>query len=67
MTEKKSFGIAFIIWLFTGAAGGHKIYIEEKFHYIFWYWALSAVTLGIAPIVSAFRMKKRIAEINEAL
>ena len=63
-TENKKFGVALLIWFFTGVFGGHKIYIEEKFHYIFWYWAFTLITFGLAPIVGAFKIKGRIMEIN---
>ena len=63
--EKKSFGMALIIWFFAGGIGAHKIYIEEKFHYILWYWLLTVVTLGFAPLVGAFLMSNRIREINQ--
>lgn len=64
-TEKKSFLAAFVIWLFTGFVGGHLVYIEEKIHYLLWYWMLSLATLGLAPLVGAFFMKRRILEINQ--
>lgn len=64
MTEKKKFSTALLIWLFFGAIGGHKIYINERFHYLFWYWLLSLLTFGIAPIVSLFRIKGNIIKVN---
>lgn len=63
-TENKTFGTALLVWLLFGAFGGHKVYIEEKFHYIFWYWLATAATFGIFPIVGLFRMKNRMLEIN---
>lgn len=62
--EDKNFGMALIIWFFTGGIGGHKVYIEEKFHYIFWYWAFTLITFGLAPLIGAFKLKGRIQEIN---
>jgi len=63
--EKKRFDVAVLVWFFTGGIGGHKIYIESKFHYILWYWLFTMCTFGIAPLVGAFRMKNRIIEINK--
>lgn len=63
-TENKKFGVAFLIWFFTGGLGGHKIYIEEKFHYILWYWLFTLFTFGLAPLIGAFKMSNRIKEIN---
>ncbi|MUV07003.1 NINE protein [Planococcaceae bacterium Storch 2/2-2] len=66
-TEKKSFGMALIIWFFTGGFGGHKVYLEEKFSYILWYWLLTIVTFGIAPLVGVFFIKTRIIQINHEI
>lgn len=63
--EKKRFDVALLLWLFTAGIGGHKIYIESKFHYILWYWLFSLCTFGIGPIIGAFRMKNRIIEVNK--
>ena len=57
MTERKSFGLALLIWFFLGGIGGHRIYIQEKVSVILWYWLVTIVTLGIFPIVDAFRLK----------
>lgn len=65
MTEQKSFGIAILVWWFTGAIGGHRVYIQEKFSVLLWYWLLAIVTLGIFPLVDAFRIKKMIMEVNK--
>ena len=64
MTEDKKFSVALLVWFLTAGIGGHKIYIEEKLHYIFWYWLASICSFGIVPLVGLFRMKKRILEIN---
>ena len=63
--EKKRFDVAVLVWFFTGGIGGHKIYIESKFHYILWYWLFTICTLGAAPLFGAFKMKNRIIEINK--
>lgn len=65
MTEKKSFGLAFVIWLFTGGLGGHRVYIQEKPSVLLWYWIVAFVTLGIFPIIDAFRLKSMIMEVND--
>lgn len=60
MTEYKKFSTGVLVWIFFGGIGGHRIYVEERFHYLFWYWAFSLITFGIAPIVGLFRLRKRI-------
>lgn len=46
--------VAYLSWLLFGFIGGHKVYIEDKLHYLLWYWLLSTATGGIAPLVSLF-------------
>lgn len=65
MTEKKSFGIALIIWFFLGGIGGHRIYVQEKMTIILWYWLVTLVTLGIFPIVDVFLLKNQILKANQ--
>jgi len=59
-TEQKSFGMAFVLWLFLGGLGAHRIYITEKVHYLFWYWLLCICTFGIIVIIDVFRLKRMI-------
>ena len=62
MTEKKSFGVALLVWFFLGGLGGHRIYIQEKVHYIFWYWLVATFSLGIVCIADLFLLKRMIAD-----
>lgn len=67
MTEKKSFGLALLAWVFFGGIGGHRIYVKEKMHYIAWYWILTVCTLGIIPIVDLFLIKGIVQEANNGI
>lgn len=60
VTEKKSFGIAILIWLFFGGIGGHRVYITEKASTLLWYWLVTIITLGIFPLVDVFFIKSKI-------
>lgn len=60
MVERKDFAKALLFWWFTGAFGGHRIYITEKMHYILWYFIASCCTFGILPIVDAFFIRRLI-------
>jgi hypothetical protein len=66
MTVRKGYGTALLFWWFTGAFGGHRIYIQERMHYIFWYFLAAVCTLGILPIVDAFLLRKMIDDKFEA-
>ena len=46
--------VAYLTWLLFGFFGGHKVYLEDKLHYLLWYWILAAATGGVAPLVSLF-------------
>lgn len=63
-TEKKSFGLALLIWFFLGGIGGHRIYVKEKVSVILWYWLAAICTLGILPLVDVFLLKGWIQEAN---
>lgn len=65
MTERKSFGVAILIWLFFGGLGGHRIYVQEKFHFLLWYWLGSFLSLGALPLIDAFFIKRLVKEANE--
>ena len=62
MTEKKSFGVALLVWFFLGGLGGHRIYIKEKVSVLLWYWLVTVCSLGIFPIVDLFLIKGMIEE-----
>ena len=64
MTEKKSFGVALLVWFFLGGLGGHRIYIREKVHFLFWYWLVVACTFGIVLLIDLFLIKGMVAEEN---
>lgn len=57
VTEKKSFGVALLIWFFFGGLGGHRIYIKEQASVIFWYWLVAVCTLSIFVWIDLFRLK----------
>lgn len=60
MTEQKKFSVAFVLWLFGGMFGAHKVYIEEKVSVLLWYWLASMLTFGLVPLISLFKMKNKI-------
>lgn len=57
VTEKKSFGIALVLWLFFGGIGAHRIYIKESASVILWYWLVAICTLSIYVWIDLFRLK----------
>ena len=65
VSEKKSFGLALLIWFFLGGIGGHRIYIQEKVSVILWYWLVSICTLGIFPLIDLFLIKGLIDKSNK--
>lgn len=52
--------VALLVWFFTAAIGGHKVYLEDKIHYLFWYWIVSAMTLGIVPFTAVFTLSSQV-------
>jgi TM2 domain-containing membrane protein YozV len=57
MKKEKDFTVALLVWFFFGGLGGHRIYIQEKLHYLFWYWIVTVITFGIFPIIDLFSIK----------
>lgn len=57
MMEKKSFGVALVLWLFLGGVGAHRIYIKESPITFLWYWLATICTLGIIVFVDLFLLK----------
>lgn len=57
LTEKKSFGVALVLWLFFGGLGAHRVYINEKVSVLLWYWLACICTLSIIAWVDLFRLK----------
>ena len=55
--EKKSFGVALVLWFFLGGLGMHRIYIKETPVTLLWYWIAAICTFGILPIVDLFLLK----------
>ena len=55
--EKKSFGVAFVLWLFLGTLGAHRIYIKENVVTLLWYWLAAICSFGILPLVDLFLIK----------
>jgi TM2 domain-containing membrane protein YozV len=60
MANRKSFGVALLIWFFLGGIGGHRIYIKEKVSVILWYWLLVIITLSIILWIDLFKLKSMI-------
>jgi TM2 domain-containing membrane protein YozV len=60
LIQKKDFAKALLFWLFFGGFGAHRIYVQEKMHYVIWYWAANICTFGILAIVDAFLLKSMI-------
>ena len=64
VTEKKSFGIALLLWFVLGGFGTHRVYVKENVVTLLYYWLLTIVTLGILPIVDLFLIKGMVMEAN---
>lgn len=69
MTEKKSFGAALVLWFFLGALGAHRMYIQEKVHYLFWFWLVGwlVVWVDIFLLKSMIEKEHEKAEINRKI
>lgn len=67
VTEKKSFGIAVLIWFLFGAVGGHRVYVTEKASILLWYWIPSLFSCGLFPLIGLFRIKKSIREQHQEM
>ena len=65
MTEKKKFGYALLFWFILGSFGGHRIYVQEKVHYILWYWLVVGCTFGIVLIIDLFLIKGMVEKANK--
>ena len=55
--QRKSFGIALLLWFVLGSLGAHRMYIHERIHYIFWYWFAVMCTFSIILWIDLFRLK----------
>ena len=60
MTQKRNFLIALLLWFFLGGLGPHRIYVQEKIYYNFWYWNDVTCTLVIVLLVDLFLIKSMI-------
>lgn len=58
MTEKKSFGLALLLWFFLGSIGAHRMYAKESAVTLLWYWLAFICTLSIIFWVDLFLLKK---------
>lgn len=65
--NKKSTGVAFLLWLFLGGLGAHFIYAKDKWHYLAWFWLASALTIGLLPLITAFMIPGMVREANDAI
>ena len=64
--NKKSGTVAWLLWLFTGGIAGHRFYMGtagSAFLLIF----LNLITVGIACLVDAFFINRRLREHNEQI
>jgi TM2 domain-containing membrane protein YozV len=63
-TQQKSVGVAYALWFFLGAVGGHQFYLGRTgraISYIFTFgW------LGIGLLIDLFTMSKQVAQANGA-
>ncbi|MCP8968516.1 NINE protein [Ectobacillus ponti] len=66
VSERKSFGLALLIWFFLGGIGGHRIYVKEKISIILWYWLVCLITFGIIWLIDLFLLKGWIDKANRA-
>lgn len=64
VTEKKSFGIALLLWFVLGGFGAHRVYVKENVVTLIYYWFLTLITFGILPIVDLFLIKGMVMEAN---
>ncbi len=64
ISERKSFGFALLIWLFSGGIRGHRIYIKERVTIILWYWLACMATFGIIWIIDLFLIKSWVDKAN---
>ncbi|MBO9128453.1 TM2 domain-containing protein [Bacillus sp. 165] len=64
ISERKSFGLALLIWFFLGGIGGHRIYVKERISVILWYWLIFMITFGLIWIIDVFLIKTWVDEAN---
>ena len=55
--EKKSFGIALLLWFVGGAFGAHRVYVKESVFTFFWYFLAAFFTFGLLPLIDLFLIK----------
>lgn len=65
ITETKGFGKALFFWLIGGFFGLPLVYTTERAHFLVWFWALSIITFGIAPLVTVFFLRSLVETANE--
>ena len=63
--RKKSKGIAFLLWFFTGGVGGHRYYIGDIGYAVAMTFTLGG--LGIWTLIDAFLISPRIDQKTEEL
>lgn len=65
-SAKKSQGVAWVLWIFTGAIGGHRYFLGD-IGYAIAMTLLGWMTFGIWPIIDAFFINRRIRERNREI
>ena len=55
--EKKSFGIALLLWFVGAGFGAHRVYVKESVFTLLWYWLAAICSFGILPLVDLFLIK----------
>lgn len=63
-TKKKSTGVAWLLWWFTGAFGGHRFYLGDTGYALGMLFTLGG--LGVWALIDAVNISRRLTEVNEA-
>jgi len=63
--EKKSAGVAYALWFFLGALGGHRFYAGDTGYALGMLFTLGG--LGVWALIDVFFIGKRIREVNAGI
>lgn len=63
--EKKSAGVAYALWFFFGAIGGHRFYAGDTGYALGMLFTLGG--LGVWALIDVFLIGKRIREVNAGI
>lgn len=61
--NEKKFGVAFALWWFTGAVGGHRFYLGDTGYALGMLFTLGG--LGVWALVDVFMLSGRVQELNK--